>query len=1118
MKNYLKTLIALMLALVFVFAFVSCGDGGDDTPPTGGGNGDGTIPGEDTYDNADDYRIRFVYSYTAKVVNANGRTEYKKEIKTVDSIYVPTDNTGLTAEQKAQFATLSYNGYKFAKWYTEWDTENQVGVAGKEFVLPEGAITSDITVYGERGNIAGDSATWSVSLLDGDGDIVADATAEDIEAALESAEATLAVTISGTGAMFDFANANEIDVPWYKYVSKVTKVIISDGIQVIGSNAFNGFVKLAEIDFGTTVTQINATAFNGCTSTNFKTLTTPASLRVIGPNAFSNTKLKEVFLNEGLTTISENAFNGSNLIRSVLVPTTLTSVGNAAFHPGSEAGKNKSHSLAKVFYAGDHNQFSAITVAMDNSWFNEQPTIYYYEENPEVGEDVNSQFSYWHYAEGTTIPVQYCYTVNYFLEEGVVTPIASFRVPVEEKMEYNDAGELVPAVDENGVIVLQGLVNEALITKQRSISYEGYYFDWEPDENGKANGLSLGEKITDDKEVTCKRGKILSNYGGVVWDTAELADDGSGTKKYEIIVDIDPKAKQRAQDDVANMLARGEIEATQVDALLAEKLASVYRTWDFANTMSMSLLWPYAVRNITKLTIKDGVEYIGNNTFAGLSAITEVVLPDSLSEISATAFEGCSQLISIYYDSSNLANCKGLVPAFAADGTVSGGLSGVSATVYAKSYAPTASAGSYWTIIDGKKIAWTLDLTDPANGSLTVGGDAQMVDFADATLAPWAAAKDSITSVIFTSNITALGENVINGYSKVNSISLPAGLRIIPESSLLGTALVNNTSLYPKGALVINNHLIKVDAARRNTQLYETTLGITTIADGAFAGCNAIERIYITSTIQYINKDAFAGCNLEYLYVDGTESSWEVVSSDVSIPDTVGVYYRSDSKPTTDGYYFCKTGNDYVIWGCNHVWSEWVRTAEPDCVNPGTDTRYCIYDERHTDTREVAVINTHVWDTNLSVIQNASCAQPEIKAYVCTVPFCGEHDETRLEIGAKWPHYFGGDYGAYQWEYVFNADGTATATATCTRDCCQPDKDGNIPEGAKIIQTLEWVKVSDATADTPETGYFKCTGKIYVQEGESMVEKDCVHNGTNDVSKIGSAEHPINKPDLTVTE
>ena len=1125
MKNYLKTLIALMLALVFVFAFVSCGGGGDDdtTPPAGDSTGDNTIPGEDTYDNADDYRIRFVYSYTAKVVNSNGRTEYKKEIKTVDSIYVATDNTGLTEEQKAQYAALSYNGYKFAKWYTEWNTDTQVGVEGKEFALPDGPITADITVYGERGNLAGDAATWSVAPIDEEGNIVADATAEAIDAATE-----LAVTITGTGAMFDFANANEIDVPWYKYVSKVTKVVISDGISVIGTNAFNGFVKLKSIDFGTTVTHINTAAFNGCTSTNFRTLKTPASLVVIGANAFSNTKIKEVLLNDGLTTIAENAFNGSNGIRSIRVPTSLTTVGNAAFHPGSEGGNNKTHSLSKVYYSGTPDQFAAITIAMDNSWFKDQPTIYYYEENAEIGQNTESEIAYWHWADvggvKTDIPIQYCYTVNYFLESGIVTPIASFRIPVEEKSTYDEQGNVVNAVDENGVIVLEGIVNEALIKKQKAISYDGYYFDWEPDATGKANGLKLGDKITDDKEVTCKRGYILSNYGGVVWSLETLADDGSGTEKYGIVIDIDPTAEDRVYADVANMLAAGEIQLAEVDTILKEKLASIYRIWDFSSTMSTSLMWPKAIRNITKLTINDGVEYLGNNMFAGLSAITEVTLPDSVTEISSSAFEGCTQLLSIYYDSSNLSNCKGLVPVTAADGSVSGGLTGVSATVYAKSYAPTAAAGSYWTTVDGKKLAWVLDLpaadeNGKVNGKLTVGGDADMVDFADPSYAPWAEAKDSITSVSFASNITSLGENVINGYYNVNSISLPAALRIIPQNALLGTALVNNTTLYPNGVLVIDNHLIKVDTARRNTQLYETTTGIITIADGAFAGCNAIERVYIAQTLQYINNGAFDDCNLEYIFVEGNESSWQAVSNDITLSGAVSIYYKSDSKPADpDGNYFFKTGNDYAIWGCNCVYGKWVRTTDPTCVTPGVDTRYCIYDERHTDTREVPVISTHVWSDVVSIIQEGNCAHPELKAHKCTVPNCGKYDEPVETENSQLPHYYG-VYGEIEWEYVFNADGTATATAYCLRDCCQPDKDGNRPDGAVLVQTLQWVTVTAATADAPETGYFVCTEKIDILNTDNSVEaKDCIHTTALDISKIGSVEKPINKPEATPTE
>ena len=86
MKNYLKALIVFILVFACAILCVSCGDNGagDNKEP---GEGVVTPPPADKFEEDEEsYRIRFVYSYTAKVVNDNGRTENKKEVVTVKSL------------------------------------------------------------------------------------------------------------------------------------------------------------------------------------------------------------------------------------------------------------------------------------------------------------------------------------------------------------------------------------------------------------------------------------------------------------------------------------------------------------------------------------------------------------------------------------------------------------------------------------------------------------------------------------------------------------------------------------------------------------------------------------------------------------------------------------------------------------------------------------------------------------------------------------------------------------------------------------------------------------------------------------------------------------------------
>lgn len=71
-------------------------------------------------------------------------------------------------------------------------------------------------------------------------------------------------------------------------------------------------------------------AFYGCT--NLESVTLPASVYQVGPQAFSGcTSLETVTIPEGLTTIYSNAFEGCTSLETVTIPEGLTTIGNNAF-------------------------------------------------------------------------------------------------------------------------------------------------------------------------------------------------------------------------------------------------------------------------------------------------------------------------------------------------------------------------------------------------------------------------------------------------------------------------------------------------------------------------------------------------------------------------------------------------------------------------------------------------------------------------------------------------------------------------------------------------------------------------------------------------------------------
>ena len=109
-------------------------------------------------------------------------------------------------------------------------------------------------------------------------------------------------------------------VTWNNYEYPVTS---------IGSNAFKNCTNLQSAVLPNSLTIIGTSAFESCS--NLQTVNIPSSVTAINTDAFYYcSKLAGIDLPEELLTIGQRAFYHCNLT-SITVPSTVTSVGNAAF-------------------------------------------------------------------------------------------------------------------------------------------------------------------------------------------------------------------------------------------------------------------------------------------------------------------------------------------------------------------------------------------------------------------------------------------------------------------------------------------------------------------------------------------------------------------------------------------------------------------------------------------------------------------------------------------------------------------------------------------------------------------------------------------------------------------
>lgn len=115
----------------------------------------------------------------------------------------------------------------------------------------------------------------------------------------------------------------------FQNCQNITEVILNS-VSVIGNDAFNNCINLANITIPSYVTSYGDSAFKNCLS--IKSIALPESLITLGNSAFySCTNLESVTLNDSLTTIKDSAFADCINLEDITIPKSVTSIGVNAF-------------------------------------------------------------------------------------------------------------------------------------------------------------------------------------------------------------------------------------------------------------------------------------------------------------------------------------------------------------------------------------------------------------------------------------------------------------------------------------------------------------------------------------------------------------------------------------------------------------------------------------------------------------------------------------------------------------------------------------------------------------------------------------------------------------------
>ena len=270
---------------------------------------------------------------------------------------------------------------------------------------------------------------------------------------------------------------------------------------------------------------------------------------------------------------------------------------------------------------------------------------------------------------------------------------------------------------------------------------------------------------------------------------------------------------------------------------------------------------------LTELVIPDGVTEIKNNAFCGCTGLTSVVIPNSVTSIGYNAFSGTAwynnQPDGVVYAGKVLYRYKGTMP------------SNTSITITDGTLSITGSAFYDCTGLTS--------ITIP-NSVTSIGEDA----FDGCTSLKELRIEDG-ESTLSLANGTAQG----NGYYYISGLFSPCPLETLYLGRNLSYDIKPFANIATLESVVIGGNVTTIESRVFNgfTGLTSVVIGgnVTTIESYAFEGCSGLTSIVIPNSVTSIGKSAFDGCmSLKELRIEDGESTLSLGSGFIPISSSMG--------------------------------------------------------------------------------------------------------------------------------------------------------------------------------------------------------------------------------------
>ena len=698
------------------------------------------------------------------------------------------------------------------------------------------------------------------------------------------------LTISGSGTMTISGGF----APWYNYRASIKKVVVSNGVTKVCSNAFESLENLTTATIANSVTSIGTMAFAYCSSLSSVTL--PSGLTSISGNLFYNCKsLKSITIPSTVTTIGGRAFSGCSLT-GVSIPSGVTEIGPSAFYGCP---------LTSVTIP------SGIKVIEDYTFYGAKFTSISFPSGlTEIG-----QYAFARCTELTSVTIPS--NVDYVLA-------SAFSNCTKLKTVKINCARL-SSIDGNLFLNCSALTSVTIPENVETISNSSF------EGCSSLTSIELPEGIYSIGQSAFKGCKKLTtinipegvkNYSDSIFEgctsltsiaiTPEATRIGhSAFRNCTALKSIEIPSTMKnvwtnafnGCSSLTNVYFNGtetkwnniEIASGNDPLLNATLHPSDITNFGGANgTCGNGLSWTLSSSGVLTITGSGAMDNFDKSTYGEYkfysapwnqykTKITKVVLPSGLTSIGNGAFNGCSQLTSISIPSTvKSIGRDAFTNTKISSITIPSGVTKIVDSAFEGcTNLTTVSIPSTVTSIGANAFAGTgIKSVSIPSSVKTIGNNA----FKNCS---------SLTGVTLNNGLTDIGDFAFTDCSSLTSISLPGTLKNIGNSAFRRSGI---TSLTIPGSVEDMSYFAFADCTSLKT--VEISDGVYSIGSNAFNGCKNLESVTIPVSVGEIGDYAFSGCTkLTTVYYAGTQNNWNNISFNGSGHDQLlnnaTIYYNS---------------------------------------------------------------------------------------------------------------------------------------------------------------------------------------------------------------------------------